>query len=369
MSGEALVRLSEVRLEGVGKRGRGGWTVDDVSLSVLPGEIYTLLGSPGSGKTTLLRLLAGFERPDAGRIVVDDAPIDAVPAWERNIGMVFGGVADYALWPHMTVGENVAFGLRQRGARGDALAGQVARALGRVGLAGFADRGPGDLRDLEPLRAALARALATEPRLLLLDEPVAALEAPRREPARLELARLLKEAAITTIYATRDGAEALALSTRIAVLVGGRIVQEGKPEDVYWRPRRRAVAELVGGVNLVAVRVIELREMGVVVETDGGARVPVGHGGHPWTVGARGLLCLRPEALRIDEAALVPGGIPGTVQGYVFEGGRALYDVAIPGAVVRVEMLTSALAGRGFKHGDRVKLEVSPETSVLLPAD
>jgi len=369
MSGKALVRLSEVRLEGVGKRGRGGWTVDDVSLSVLPGEIYTLLGSPGSGKTTLLRLLAGFERPDAGRIVVDDAPIDAVPAWERNIGMVFGGVADYALWPHMTVGENVAFGLRQRGARGDALAGQVARALGRVGLAGFADRRPGDLRDLEPLRAALARALATEPRLLLLDEPVAALEAPRREPARLELARLLKEAAITTIYATRDGAEALALSTRIAVLVGGRIVQEGKPEDVYWRPRRRAVAELAGGVNLVPVRVVELREMGVLAETDGGVRVPVGHGGHPWTVGKRGLLCLRPEALRIDEAALVPGGIPGTVQAYVFEGGRALYDVAIPGAVVRVEMLTTALTGRGFKHGDRVKIEVSPETSVLLPAD
>ncbi|HTK89890.1 MAG TPA: ABC transporter ATP-binding protein [Verrucomicrobiae bacterium] len=369
MSGEALVRLSEVRMEGVGKRARGGWAVQEVSLSVLPGEIYTLLGPPASGKTTLLRLLAGFERPDAGHIVVDDAPIDAVPARDRNIGMVFGGAADHALWPHMTVGENVAFGLRQRGARGDALVGLVTRALARVGLAGVADRRPRDLRDMERLRAALARALATEPRLLLLDEPVAALEAPRRAPARLELARLLKEAAITTIYATRDGAEALAVSTRIAVLTGGRIVQEGKPEDVYWRPRRRAVAELAGGVNLVPVRVVELREMGVLAETDGGVRVPVGHGGHPWTVGKRGLLCLRPEALRIDEAALVPGGIPGTVQAYVFEGGRALYDVAIPGAVVRVEMLTTALTGRGFKHGDRVKIEVSPETSVLLPAD
>jgi len=331
--------------------------------------VVWVVGPPGSGKTTLLRLLAGFERPDAGRIVVDDVPIDAVPAWERNIGMVFGGVADYALWPHMTVGENVAFGLRQRGARGDALAARVTRSLAHVGLAGFADRRPGDLRDLEPLRAALARVLATEPRLVLLDEPVAALAAPRRGPARVELARLLKEAAITTIYATRDGPEALALSTRIGVLAGGRIAQEGKPEEVYWRPRRRVVAELVGGANLVAVRVVELRETGVLAETDGGARVPVGHGGHAWTVGARGLLCLRPEALRIDEAALVPGGIPGTVEAYVFEGGRALYDVAIPGAVVRVEMLTSALAGRGFKHGDRVKIEVSPETSVLLPAD
>ena len=366
MSDDALVRLSEVRMEDVGKRAGAGWAVEHVSLSVLPGEIYTLLGAPGSGKSTLLRLLAGFERPDVGRIVVDDAPIDDVPAWERNIGMVF---ADYALWPHMTVGENVAFGLRQRGLRGDALARRVAETLARVGLPGFAERRPGDLRAAEPLRAALARALATAPRLLLLDEPVAPLDAALRGPARLELARLLKEAAITTIYATRDGAEALALSTRIAVLAGGRVAQEGKPEEVYWRPRRRTVAELVGGANLVPVRVIELREMGVLAETDGGARVPVGHGGHPWSVGARGLLCLRPEALRIDEAALVPGGIPGTVEAYVFEGGRALYDVAIPGAAVRVEMLTSALAGRGFKPGDRVKIEVSPETSVLLPAE
>ena len=369
MSGEALVRLSEVRMEGVGKRAGGAWAVEEVSLSVLPGEIYVVLGAPGSGKTTLLRLLAGFERPDRGRIEVDDAAIDGVPAWERNIGMVFGGAPDYALWPHMTVGENVAFGLRQRGVRGDVLTERVARSLARVGLPDCADRRPGDLRDLEPLRVALARALAPEPRLLLLDEPVLALDPPRRGSARLELGRLLKDAAITTIYATREGAEALALATRIAVLAGGRVVQEGKPEEVYWRPRRRAVAELVGGVNLVPVRVVELREMGVLAETDGGARVPVGHGGHRWTLGARGLLCLRPEALRIDEAALVPGGIPGAVEAYVFEGARALYDVAIPGAVVRVEMATSALTGRGFKAGDRVKIEVSPETSVLIPAD
>jgi spermidine/putrescine transport system ATP-binding protein len=366
VSDETLVRLSEVRMEGVGKRLGDGWAVQDVSLSVLPGELYTFLGPPGSGKTTVLRMLAGFTRPDAGRIVVDDAPIDAVPPWERNIGMVF---PDYALWPHLTVGENVAFGLRQRGVRGDALTRRVTSALERVGLAGLAGHRPAQLAGAQPLRAALARALVVGPRLLLLDEPLGGLDAPLRAPMRLEMARLQKEAGITTLYATRDGAEALALSTRIAVLAGGRLVQEGKPEDVYWRPRRRVVAEFVGGANLVPVRVLELRETGVVVETDGGARVPVGHGGRAWSVGTRGLLCLRPEALRIDEAALVPGGIPGTVEAYVFEGGRALYDVAIPGALVRVEMLTSALAGRGFKQGDRVKLEVSPETSILLPAE
>ena len=186
---------------------------------------------------------------------------------------------------------------------------------------------------------------------------------------RLELARLYREVGITTLYATADPAEALALSTRIAVLSGGRLVQEGRPEEVYWRPRTRFVAEFVGAANLVPVRVVERREMGVLVETDGGARVPVGHGGREWSVGARALLCLRPEALRIDEAALVPGGIAGTVASYIFEGGRALYDVAIRDAVIRVEMITSARVGRGFKPGDHVKVEVSPETSILLPAE
>ena len=366
MSDGRLVRVSEVRMEGVGKRLDGEWVLRELSVSILPGELYTLLGPAGSGKTTLLRMLAGFARPDAGRIVVDDAPIDEVPPQARGIGMVFTG---YALWPHMTVGDNVALGLRQRGVRGDALARQVAAALERVGLAGFERRRPVELGGAEPLRVALARALALQPRLLLLDDPLGPLDPSLRGAMRFELGRLHGEAGITTLHATRDAAEALALSTRIAVLAGGRLAQEGKPEDVYWRPRSRSVAEIVGGANLVPVRVLELREMGVLVETDGGARVPVGHGGRVWSVGARGFLCLRPEALRIDEAALVPGGIAGTVEGYVFEGGRARYDVAIPGALVRVEMLTSALTGRGFKLGDRVKIEVSPETSILLPAE
>jgi ABC-type Fe3+/spermidine/putrescine transport system ATPase subunit len=366
VSDEGLVRLSEVRMEGVGKRIGDAWAVRDLSLSVLPGELYTLLGPPGSGKTTALRMLAGLTRPDTGRILVDDALIDGVPPGARNIGMVF---QDYALWPHMTVREHVAFGLRAHGVRAAALAQRVEVALERVGLAGVEGHRPSELSGAQPLRLALARALVIGPRLLLLDDPLGSLDRSLRVEMRGELGRLHKEAGITTLYATHDAAEALALSTRIAVLAGGRLVQEGKPEDVYWRPRSRAAAELVGGANLVPVRVVELREMGVLVETDGGARVPVGHGGRGWSMGTRGLLCLRPEALRIDEAALVPGGIPGTVEAYVFEGGRALYDVAIPGARVRVEMLTSALAGRGFKQGDRVKLEVSPDTSSLLPAE
>jgi ABC-type Fe3+/spermidine/putrescine transport system ATPase subunit len=353
-------------MEGVGKRYRDRWAVRDVSLSIRPGELYTLLGPPGSGKTTLLRLLAGFITPDAGRIIVDDEPIDAVPPGRRNLGMVF---PHYALWPHLSVFENVAFGLRERGVRGEPLRAKVTAALERAGLAGLERRRPAQLSRAQQQRVALARALIIEPRLLLLDEPLSGLEEGLRLPMRLELGRLHRNVGITTVHATRDPAEALALSTRIAVLGEGRLVQEGKPEDIYWRPRSRFVAELVGAANLVPVRVVEVRELGVVVEITGGSRIPVAAGGHAWGVGDGGLLCLRPEALRLEEAERAAGGIRGTVAGHVFEGARQLYEVGIPGATVRVEMVTSAPQGRSFKPGDDVKIEISPETSVLLPAE
>jgi ABC-type Fe3+/spermidine/putrescine transport system ATPase subunit len=366
VSQDELVRLSEVRMEGVGKRFHEQWAVRDISLSIRPGEFYTLLGPAGSGKTTLLRLLAGFVTPDAGRIVVDDEAIDAVPPWKRNLGMVF---QDGALWPHLSVGENVAFGLRERGISGEPLARKVAAALAQVGLAGLEARRPSQLSGAQPQRVALARILVIQPRLLLLDEPLSNLDVGLRAQMRLELVRLHHELGITTVYVTHDQAEALALSTRIAVLQQGRIVQEGKPEDIYWRPRTRFVAEFVGAANLVPVRVTEVRDLGVVVETPGGSRVPVAAGGHEWKIGTTGLLCLRPEALRLEEAERAAGGIRGKVAGHVFEGSRQLYDVTIAGGTVRVEMLTSAQQGRGFKPGDDVKIEISPETSVLLPAE
>jgi ABC-type Fe3+/spermidine/putrescine transport system ATPase subunit len=245
----------------------------------------------------------------------------------------------------------------------------VTAALGQVGLAGFEGRRPSQLSGSQPQRVALARALIIQPRLLLLDEPLADLDAAQRSPMRLDLARLHRDVGITTVHVTRDQAEALALSTRIAVLSQGRIVQEGRPEEIYWRPRNRFVAEFVGAANLVAVRVVEVRELGVVVETAGGSRIPVASGGHTWAVEDRGLLCLRPEALRLEEAERAAGGLRGKVAGHVFEGARQLYDVAIAGGTVRVEMITSAQQGRSFNPGDDVKIEISPETSVLLPAE
>jgi ABC-type Fe3+/spermidine/putrescine transport system ATPase subunit len=361
---ESFIRLSELRMEGVGKQYGDVWAVQDVSVSIRPGEFYTVLGPSASGKTTLLRMVAGFIAPDGGRIFVDDELIDPVPPPKRNVGMLF---QRNALWPHMSVFENVAFGLRVR----RELAGEVARkvktVLALVGLEGVEHRHPPELSRAEQHRVALARALVVQPRLLLLDEPLAGFDPLMRLRLRLELSRLHREVGITTIHATEDQAEALALSTRIAVLSRGRLVQEGKPDEIYWRPKSRFVAEFVGTANLIPVRVIELREIGVVVETSGGTRVPVASGGHAWSVGARGLLCLRPEGLRVEEAALAPGGIPGTVAAQSFEGSRQLFEITITGGSLRVETITSAAQVRGFKLGEQVKVEVAPETAVLLP--
>jgi ABC-type Fe3+/spermidine/putrescine transport system ATPase subunit len=192
---EAFVRLSEVRMEGVGKRHGSRWAVQDVSLSIRPGEFYTLLGPPGSGKTTLLRMLAGLGGPDAGRILVDDALIDPVPPGQRNIGMVF---QPYALWPHMSVAGNVALGLRARGEPRDEVARKVKAALTLVGLEGVERGRPSELSGSEQLRLALARVLAVRPRLLLLDDPLSGLDgAPRAEMRRL-LSRLQREVGTTT---------------------------------------------------------------------------------------------------------------------------------------------------------------------------
>jgi ABC-type Fe3+/spermidine/putrescine transport system ATPase subunit len=366
MTSAGVVRLSEVRIEGVGKRAGREWAVADVTISVRPGELYTLLGPPGSGPSTLIAMVAGLLRPDVGRILVNDEPVDHLPPQRRGVGLVPTGGA---LWPHLSVGDNVAFGLSRRGVGEAERRRRVGAALEQVGLPGAEARRPRELSGAEPHRVAIARALVVQPRLLLLDDPMAGLDAALRVGLRLDVARLQKEVGVTTLHATADHAEALALATRIAVLSAGRVAQEGRPDEIYWRPRSRAVAQSVGAANLVPVRVLEVREMGVVVATDGGAQLPVASGGHAWTVGARGTLCLRPEALVIEEAERARGGIPGTVAGYAFEGGRQLYDVAIPGATLRVEALTSAAQARGFKHGDHVRVEVQADSAILLPEE
>ncbi|HEX9670860.1 MAG TPA: ABC transporter ATP-binding protein [Thermoanaerobaculia bacterium] len=283
-------------LDGLSKRFGGHTVLDGVALAVGRGEVLALLGPSGSGKTTLLRLLAGFETPDAGRILVDGERLDPLPPARRNVGMVF---QHYALFPHLSVGENVAFGLRLPRAEA---AARVAAALASVDLPGFEDRRVGEISGGQQQRVALARALAPEPRLLLLDEPLSNLDPSLRERTRRELRRALAKVGITTVLVTHEQEEAFHLGDRVAVLGGGRLHQVGAPEELYERPATRFVAGFVGRASALP---------GTFEGRDGGAgRVRIAAGGSEvfWAgeEPAEGLapgqaveLLVRPEALEL----------------------------------------------------------------------
>jgi ABC-type Fe3+/spermidine/putrescine transport system ATPase subunit len=356
--------LVDIRLDGLCTRGGRPPGLDHVSVHVRYGEFFTLLGPPHSGKTDVLRAVAGFMPATAGRILVDGQDIAPLPPGRRSIGYVF---QEGALWAHMTVRAHVAFALEQLGMSAGDIERRVGLVLGRLGLADCAERRPAALDLGQRRRLALARALAAEPRVLLLDEPLAHLDPLSRKTLRLELAKLHRDLAVTTIHVTRDAADALALSDRLAVLHGGRVQQIGEPSDVYQHPVSRAVAEALGPANFLPVRVVEVRDLGVVVETDGGHHVPVAGLGS-YGKGSRGLLVLRPELLTLSEAAEAHGpGLPGTVTLRVFEGSRHLYEIDIGGGqLVRVE-LPGSLGDRIFRVGDRVRIETSSDTVVIVP--
>jgi ABC-type Fe3+/spermidine/putrescine transport system ATPase subunit len=356
--------LVDIRLEALSTRGGRPPGLRQVSVHVRYGEFFTFLGPPHSGKTDVLKAVAGFMPVSSGRILVDGQDIAGVPPGRRSTGYVF---QDGALWEHMTVCQHVAFGLEQQGMSPRDVQGRVTVVLARLGLAHCAERRPPGLELGERRRLALARALAAEPRILLLDEPLAHLDPLTRKTLRIELAKLHRDLAVTTVHVTRDAADALALSDRLAVLHDGRVQQVGEPSEVYQHPVSRAVAEALGPANFLPVRVVEVRDLGVVVETEGGHQVPVAGVGS-YGKGSRGLLVLRPELLSLTEISEARGpGLPGTVTLRVFEGARHLYEVAI-GADrhVRVER-PGSLGDRIFRIGDRVRVETSSDTVVIVP--
>jgi ABC-type Fe3+/spermidine/putrescine transport system ATPase subunit len=356
--------LVDIRLEDVSTRQGRSPGLDAVSVHVRYGEFFTFLGPPRSGKTDVVRAVAGFLPLSSGRVLVDGHDLAALPPGRRSIGYVF---QEGALWDHLSVRAHVAFGLELSGLRGDALASRLAMVLGRLGLGDVADRRPPELTLVQRRRLSLARALAPEPRVLLLDEPLAHLDPISRKTLRIELAKLHRDLAVTTIHVTRDAADALALSDRLAVLHDGRVLQMGDPTELYHRPVSRAAAEALGPANFLPVTVVEVRDRGVVVETKGGHHVPVAGIG-ALGQGGRGLLVMRPENLGMTEAAMARGpGIPGTVTLRVFEGARHLYEIDIgAGEPVRVE-LPAVGEHRVFRLGDRVRVETSSETVVLVP--
>jgi putative spermidine/putrescine transport system ATP-binding protein len=275
-----------LRLESLTKRYGELHAVDDVSLDVRPGEFLTLLGPSGSGKTTTLKIVAGFAEADSGRVILDDRDLTRVPPYRRDVGMVF---QNYALFPHMTAGQNVAFPLEMRRVPRDEVRRRTESALERMHLGGLRDRYPRQLSGGQQQRVAVARALVYEPRLLLMDEPLGALDKKLRESLQLELMHLSRELAVTVLYVTHDQDEALVMSDRIAVYRDGRIQQLGTGEELYERPVSRFVAEFVGESNLFAG---SIAPDGPVVEHEGGpVRVTEAE--------------LRRSGLRAGEAALV----------------------------------------------------------------
>jgi thiamine transport system ATP-binding protein len=284
----------ELRLDGVTKRYGETPALADVSLTVGDGEFFTLVGPSGCGKTTTLRLVAGFESPSAGRVAFGDREMAGVPPEDRNVGVVF---QNYALFPHMTVGENVGYGLRFTDRSSAERRERVADLLSLVDLAGAADRDPATLSGGQRQRVALARALAPDPDVLLLDEPLSALDAQLRERLRMQIREIQSDLGVTTLYVTHDQEEAMAVSDRLAVLADGRVEQVGDPRTVYREPATRFVASFLGDNNVFESTVVESAE--------GTATVRVGEAsvGLPTDApaGSSVTWCVRPERLRVGD--------------------------------------------------------------------
>ncbi|MDW8443137.1 MAG: ABC transporter ATP-binding protein [Acetobacteraceae bacterium] len=359
-----------VRFDRVAKSyDRATLVIPDLSFEVGRGEFLTLLGPSGSGKTTTLMMLAGFEAPDRGRILLEGRDIVGVPAHRRNIGVVF---QSYALFPHLTVAQNIAFPLAVRGRPRAEIAERVAKALAMVRLEGFGERRPSQLSGGQQQRVALARALVFEPKLVLMDEPLGALDKQLRAELQAEIRRLHRELGVTVVYVTHDQEEALALSDRIAVFHEGRIRQIGPPQELYDRPRDPFVAGFIGENNRLVGEVVGRDEEGrLAVRLAGGAVVQAEAVGVPPSA-KRVLLSVRPERIALAQAEaedLGADALAATVAETVFLGDHVRVRVHLAdGTIVTVKRPAFAVDPR-LKPGARVALAWSAEHAIAFAAD
>ena len=326
-----------VRIEGLTKRFGPIVAVDRVDLEIARGELFALLGGSGCGKTTLLRMLAGFERPDEGRLFIDGQDMTDVPPYRRPVNMMF---QSYALFPHMDVAANVGYGLRRDGVKASEIAARVGEILSLVHLQDHAKRRPSQLSGGQRQRVALARALVKRPKLLLLDEPLAALDRKLREGTRFKMVRLQEQLGLTFVMVTHDQEEAMSMATRLAVMNAGRIAQIGTPHEVYEHPASRFVADFIGIAN--------------ILDSPGG-----------------GWMALRPEKIVLSATRPdLPHAVTGRIVDVAYEGDRSLYHVATEahGTMTVSTTNTSRRAGEAFARGQSVWLGWSDEAGQRLEA-
>jgi spermidine/putrescine ABC transporter ATP-binding subunit len=359
-----------IRIEKVSKRFGNFVAVDDVSLEVAAGDFFALLGPSGCGKTTLLRMLAGLETPSEGRILIDGIDMTGVPPNKRPVNRVF---QSYAVFPHMSVKQNVAYGLRIDGVPEKEREARVFDALALVKLGDFADRKPDQLSGGQRQRVALARALVKRPKVLLLDEPLSALDAKLREQMRFELAQIQDKVGVTFVMVTHDQDEALAMACQCALMNRGVLQQVGTPSDLYEYPNNRFVADFIGSINLFEGRLtIDERSHAIIESAALGVPVYVDHGVTGAT-DAKVWVGIRPE--KIDMSVEAPGESPhganrvaGVVHDYAYLGSETVYEVALAsGSIFKVVRPNARrYEERAFSPGDAVWLTWEAQSPVVL---
>ena len=350
MTTKAGLNAAALNIDAVSKSFGGANVVDAVSIDVAPGTILSLLGPSGCGKTTILRMIAGFLRPDSGRILIAGQDVTNIPSHRRKLGMVF---QNYSLFPHMTIAENVMFGLKMQGIAHEAARRQVDDALAMVRMSGMEDRRPAELSGGQQQRVALARAVVTRPKLLLLDEPFGALDRNLREDMQVEVKQLQRELGITFVFVTHDQEEALTLSDQIAVMRAGEIQQLGTPAEIYEAPATQFIAEFFGSLNTLSVQIVRCENASCVVDA----------AGRQFSVTAKGIAGTRAQfAIRVSDvrlSAAPPAGdlasLPGVLEDTIYKGQHVLCRVRL--ANDNIFMATSDRASIGH---------IPPDSAVYL---
>jgi iron(III) transport system ATP-binding protein len=338
--------------------------LDRINLDIHPGELFFLLGPSGCGKTTLLRCVAGFYKPEEGRIHLGDNDVTRLDPYKRNTGMVF---QSYALWPHMTVSENVAFGLKQKKVPVTEMRPRIMQALESVRMLQYKDRKPNELSGGQQQRVALARALVIRPKCLLLDEPLSNLDARLRNEMRLEIRRICKEYKLTALYVTHDQKEALSIADRIAVMEGGQVEQIGTPEGIYKRPISRFVADFIGESNFLKGEISKIVDGQAVVTTAVGVfRGVISSPIYKLSEGSKVYVLVRPECWRFENNLLSENCVKGDIGSATYYGEVAHYDFV---ADQKVHFKVSELNPRHLSRSDQTRLYccADVEDVVILP--